>query len=85
MCDCINVSYTQRETEKATQQKFVILPVFQTHRSTLRTRIVAGELMTESFRFRAASISGGSSLGFEDADVAVFVSERKKSIRHGTS
>lgn len=47
-----------------------------TYRNTLRTRIVAGELMTESFRFLAASISGGSSLGFEDADVAITVKTR---------
>jgi hypothetical protein len=36
---------------------------------TFKTRIVAGELTTESFRLRA-SISG-SSRGFDEADVAV--------------
>lgn len=49
---------------------------FPTHLSTLRTLIVAGELTTDSFLFLAASTSGGSSLGFEDADVAV--NERNK-------
>lgn len=38
---------------------------------TFNTRIVAGELTTDSFLFLAASTSGGSSRGFEDADVAV--------------
>lgn len=37
---------------------------------TLRTLIVAGELTTDSFLFLAASTSGGSSLGFDEADVA---------------
>lgn len=32
--------------------------------------MVAGELTTDSFRFLAASTSGGSSLGLDDADVA---------------
>lgn len=38
---------------------------------TFRTLIVAGELTTDSFLFLAASTSGGSSLGFDDADVAI--------------
>lgn len=39
-------------------------------RSTFRTRIVAGELTTDSFRF-LASTSGGSSLGLLEAEVAI--------------
>ena len=38
---------------------------------TFSTRMVAGELTTDSFLFLAASTSGGSSRGFEDAEVAV--------------
>jgi len=41
------------------------------HLKTFKTRIVAGELTTDSFRLRAASISGGSSRGLEDAEVAM--------------
>lgn len=39
-------------------------------RKTLRTRMVPGELTTDSFRFRA-STSGGSSRGLLDAEVAI--------------
>lgn len=39
-------------------------------RSTLSTRIVAGELTTDSLRFFASN-SGGSSRGLLDADVAI--------------
>jgi hypothetical protein len=39
------------------------------HLNTFSTRMVAGELTTDSLRFRA-SISGGSSLGLLEADVA---------------
>lgn len=39
-------------------------------RRTLSTRIVAGELTTDSFRF-LASTSGGSSLGLLEAEVAI--------------
>jgi hypothetical protein len=51
-------------------KKFCNFFPFKFYLKTLRTLIVAGELITESLRFLAASISGGSSLGFDDADVA---------------
>jgi hypothetical protein len=38
--------------------------------NTFNTRIVAGELTTDSFRF-LASTSGGSSRGLEEAEVAI--------------
>jgi hypothetical protein len=38
--------------------------------NTFNTRIVAGELTTDSFRF-LASTSGGSSRGLEEAEVAM--------------
>lgn len=46
----------------------VSISILFNYLSTFSTRIVAGELTTESLRLRA-SISG-SSRGFEDADVA---------------
>lgn len=42
---------------------------FDIHRRTFRTRIVAGELTTDSLRFGPAT--GGSSRGLLDADVAI--------------
>jgi hypothetical protein len=49
---------------------FIHVEAFAPNLKTFSTRMVAGELTTDSFRFRAASTSGGSSRGFDDADVA---------------
>lgn len=65
-----NLKKAQRKDFKKTQIFKENKPI--TYLNTFNTRIVAGELTTDSFLFLAASTSGGSSRGFDDADVASF-------------